>query len=171
MELLAEISDADFGLKPRKVTRWRVRRAARTVLIDENGEIVLEHARKLNYYKIPGGGIERSESVIKAARREALEETGYKIKIIKPIGLIREYRSRIKLLQISYCFLASTVGYQEEPNFTGSEKSEGFTTSNAKDLNHAILLVKQKGKDLPYLAKFMVKRDSLFLEKAKSVKA
>ena len=168
MELIVELSDKTFGLKPIKVFKWNIRRAARTVILNEKREVVMVHARKFDYYKIPGGGIEGQESIIKAVQREALEETGYRIKVIKPIGLIMEYRSKIKLLQISYCFLSHTVGKQKKPQFTGSEKAERFEPITIKNVSQAISLMK-KDKKLPYLAKFMVMRDSAFLQKTKSI--
>jgi len=165
MKLLAELSDKTFGLKPAKVSKWTIRRAARTVILNDKNEVIMVHSQKFDYYKIPGGGVEDQESITDAVKREALEETGYKIKVIKPVGMIIEYRSKIKLAQISYCFLSHTIGKQKRPQFTDSENSEQFSSVKIKSINQAMRLMK-KGKKLPYLAKFMVRRDSAFLQNA-----
>jgi 8-oxo-dGTP diphosphatase len=166
MQLIAELSDETFGLKSVSLPKWRVRRASRTVLLNEKGEVVLVHAQKFNYYKLPGGGIENSESLEEAVVREAMEETGYRIRIERPLGMIIEYRSRMKLLQISYCFLARAVGQPDRAKFTKKENAEKFRPILAKNLDDALRLAKKED-SLPYVAKFMVKREVLFLQKAR----
>jgi 8-oxo-dGTP pyrophosphatase MutT (NUDIX family) len=58
------------------------RKAARVVLLDGQGRILLLRARdpadptKPPWWEIPGGGMERDETSADAARRELLEETG-----------------------------------------------------------------------------------------------
>jgi 8-oxo-dGTP pyrophosphatase MutT (NUDIX family) len=58
------------------------RKAARVVLLDRVGRILLLRARdpadpaKPPWWEIPGGGMERDETSADAARRELLEETG-----------------------------------------------------------------------------------------------
>ncbi len=42
------------------------------------------------FYLFPGGGVEYGETIEKAAIRETLEETGFKVEIIKP-AYINEY--------------------------------------------------------------------------------
>ena len=167
MELIAEIYDSTLGLKPSKVEKWTLRRAARSVVLNSKGEVILFHSRKFDYYKIPGGGIEGPESIEGAAIREAREETGYKIRIDKPLGAIIEYRSRIHRILISYCFLARTIGNPGPTNLDKGERAERFIPITAKDLDHAIRLTRQKKGRLPYLAKFMTARELLFLKKAK----
>jgi ADP-ribose pyrophosphatase YjhB (NUDIX family) len=166
MELLAEIFDRTVGASPRKVLKWRVRRSSRVVLLTENGEVVLVYSRKFGYHKLPGGGIEGPESMEDAAKRETLEETGYKMTMDRALGAIIEYRSRVKLLQISYCFLCHTAGRPDQPKFTGKEEAERYKPVLAKDIDHAIGLVR-KSRQLPYLAKFMVEREAAILQRAR----
>jgi 8-oxo-dGTP pyrophosphatase MutT (NUDIX family) len=58
------------------------RRAARVVLLDSSGQVLLLAARdpadaaKLPWWEIPGGGIDPHEDTADAARRELHEETG-----------------------------------------------------------------------------------------------
>jgi 8-oxo-dGTP pyrophosphatase MutT (NUDIX family) len=62
---------------------WVLRRtAARVVLLDRRGHVLLLEARdpadatKGMWWEIPGGGIDGAESSAEAARRELFEETG-----------------------------------------------------------------------------------------------
>lgn len=58
------------------------RQAARVVLLDPEGRVLLLHASdpvdpaKGDWWEIPGGGVDRGESVEDAAHRELREETG-----------------------------------------------------------------------------------------------
>jgi 8-oxo-dGTP pyrophosphatase MutT (NUDIX family) len=58
------------------------RGAARVVLLDGSGRVLLLRARdpadpsKRPWWELPGGGIERGETTEAAARRELIEETG-----------------------------------------------------------------------------------------------
>ena len=66
------------------------RRSARAlVLADE--KLLLLHARKIDVYMSPGGGIEPGETPEQAVLRELLEETGYKGEIIRKTLVIKEY--------------------------------------------------------------------------------
>lgn len=57
------------------------RHAVRLILINTHNQIVIIHARKDDYYRLPGGGIEDDEDHAVAAVREAKEETGCIIKV------------------------------------------------------------------------------------------
>lgn len=167
MELLSEISDRDVGLKNHNLRTYNVRRAARAVLFNSRGLIAFLHVSKYNYHKLPGGGVEKGENIEKALRREILEEVGYDCKIGRPIGVIVEYREEFKLLQMSYCFIAKVKGKTKGTKFTHKERSEGFELS-WHSLNEAISII---CKDIPinYEGKFIVRRDLIFLKKAKEL--
>ena len=58
------------------------RHAVRTIVPSaDKSKIALIFVQKGQYYKLPGGGIELDEDHGIAAEREALEETGCKVKI------------------------------------------------------------------------------------------
>ncbi len=167
MELLREISDQSFGLKPRN-TRYVIRRAARAIVLNGEGSMALMHATKLNYYKLPGGGIEGRETIQAALHREVKEETGCQIKEICPIGVIIEYRSRLKFMPFSYCFIAKVIGAPEKPKLTEREEGNGFVVEWFTVAQAVQLLIKQRQRITNYAGRFMSERDLLFTEKAAS---
>jgi len=61
---------------------YTARQAIRTIILHaDNFKLALIFVQKGQYYKLPGGGIELDEHHGLAAEREALEETGCKVKI------------------------------------------------------------------------------------------
>jgi 8-oxo-dGTP pyrophosphatase MutT (NUDIX family) len=107
----------------------KLKKAARTVIVDDNNLIALIDVREGEYYKIPGGGIEDGETEEEAAKREALEEAGCQIKILKKIDEQQftdnnpEYGATI---HHSVCFLAKKVGDQNDTNFDDWERSNNM---------------------------------------------
>lgn len=68
------------------------------VLVNEKKEIYLikevdKNKIALDKWNLPGGSIEESEGIIKAAKRESLEETGYKVKINSLLGCYQGTKS------------------------------------------------------------------------------
>lgn len=140
---------------------YKVREAARAIVSDNDNMISLLHATKNNYYKLPGGGIEKDENHFEALKRECLEEIGSEVEVKSEIGMIVEYRSKHKLNQVSYCYIAKLTGEKGKPNLTDSEISEGFIP-----VWLSIDEAKQKLKDSSpghYDGEYMVARDLAFL--------
>ncbi len=167
MELLAEITEEGLGLRRRRASKYRVRKTARAVLLDMNGRVALFHSAKWGYYKVPGGGIERGESPEEALRREVLEETGYKSRAGNELGVIMEYRDRIGLLQISYCYTATTEGTQASQRLTKSELRERFSLE-WHSMEDATAIVRER-KSSDYFRSFIRARELALLEKARAV--
>lgn len=170
MKLLQEIYEKDFydfdGGKNKSNICYSLRKAARAVVVDKNNQVPLLFVSKHNYHKLPGGGIENDEIVLRALGREILEEVGVSIKSRKDIGVIIEYRDEIKLLQISYCYFAQVNKFVKKPSFTKKELSEGFKLK-WMDFDKAINTIK-KDKPNNYVGKFIRKRDLTLLLEVKA---
>ncbi len=104
----------------------KIKNAARTVIFDENDLIAIIDVRNGEYFKIPGGGIQDNESIEDAAKREALEEAGCQVELLKIIGeqqFIDNNPDFGQTTHHSVCFLAKKIGEQNNSSFDDWEKS------------------------------------------------
>ena len=124
MQLLKTINPENVDEKD--LSDWRHKRAARAVVFDNKNMVGLLHVKNRDYYKLPGGGIEEGEDIKIALDRECKEELGVRVKVIKEIGSIIEFRAQPKFHQTSYCFIARTNSKKNAPNFSDREKLYGY---------------------------------------------
>ena len=82
MKCIIKIDDKDIGETLYKINEPKIRKAVRTILFNEKGEIAILHKKNKNEYKLVGGGIEENENMEEALRREINEEAGCIIKDI-----------------------------------------------------------------------------------------
>ena len=157
---LEDVSEEEAG-------KYSIRKAARAIVFDKNGLVALLYAAKNFYYKLPGGGLEDDEDSIKALKRECKEEIGCDIEVIKELGLTTEYRKKLNLKQISYCYIAKVVGEKGVPNLEQDEIDEGFKVVWLP-FEDAIQKVRES-KPIIYEGPYMVSRDLALLEAAKIV--
>ena len=68
---------------------YESRKSVYGIAFNDSGQILVARAR--GKVVLPGGGVEGGEGRKKALRREALEETGHPIEIIRKIGRANEY--------------------------------------------------------------------------------
>lgn len=61
-------------------------------MIIKGNKILLHHRTDCDLWDLPGGGIEKSEDIFQALRREVYEETGLKIKPLRLAGVYQNYR-------------------------------------------------------------------------------
>jgi 8-oxo-dGTP pyrophosphatase MutT (NUDIX family) len=157
--------DPTVSIEDRK--SYYVRHAARAVLLDKSGRVVLMHAQNRDYYKLPGGGIDEGEEVEIALAREILEETGATADIIQNLGTVVEWRDFKKFNQFSHAFKALLKEQASSPTLTESELEEGFEAEWIENLDEAIKLItaQENRDDLDII--FMSKRDSAILRSAK----
>lgn len=169
MILISKITDADIiGGKIEylnEVTRY----AARGILVDDNLNIAMMFMSKNGYYKLPGGGIESSETNEIAFLREVREETGFNSVIVKELGYIEEHKMQNQFMQISYCFVAKKYSDKQTVSFTENEKDLGFNLIWMTYENAIEVMTKSFETCLEYGMRFMLLRDKTILKFAYKV--
>ena len=166
MRLIRTITEEDFGrtANPDSWGDFKDRLGARAILFDSKGRIALMQVRNLNYYKLPGGGVDAGESVEEALRRELVEEAGAeRIEILDEIGEIDEMREQMQKKSIHYCYLVKLTGPLGESSRTNKEINDGYQIEWAENLEQAIHLVKS-GQPPDYGPCFERLRELTFLE-------
>ena len=156
------------NVSDQEADKFEVRTAVRAVVFDQNENIALLHVSKLNYYKLPGGGVETGEDLHTALKRECLEELGCNIEITGGLGQIIEYRKLFNQKQISPCYLARAVGNNQPPSFTSEEKENGFEIMWVS-LDDAIKLLSSSKSSNSEATLYIVPRDKYFLELARNL--
>lgn len=165
MKLLKEISEGTLGLSnefEQLGDTYELRKSARGIVLNENGEMATQYLNTYNYHKLPGGGVDRGETVEEALKREVKEEVGCDCEIIKFLGITIEYRNKYKLLHISYGFVAKVVGDIGVPTLEKGEIEEGQETLW---LPPEEVLEKMKSDDPgKFQGHFVLEREKTFLE-------
>ncbi len=164
MKILAEISDATLGIgQPEQLKNsYELRKSARVILINEAGEIAIQHLQNYRFYKLPGGGVDPGETIEEALVREVREEVGCDCKIERPIGVTVEYRDKYKLIHLSYCYVATVTSPITTPAFEEAEIAAGQT--NIWVAPDAVLDLVRNGERTNYESHFNIPRELAFLE-------
>ncbi|MEA2006990.1 MAG: NUDIX domain-containing protein [Patescibacteria group bacterium] len=77
-----------------------------SIIFNEKKEVLLCHRRDFDLWNLPGGGLKANESPWKGVIRETKEETGFKIKIDKLVGIYHKPRKDT----VVFSFLGSITG-------------------------------------------------------------
>lgn len=84
----------------------------------ERTEVLMVKRRDIPVWVLPGGGLDRNEKPEEGAIREVLEETGYRVKILRKIA---EYLPVNKMTQYTHFFECAIV---DGAAMTGAETKE-----------------------------------------------
>ena len=57
------------------------------LIFDEDQRVLLAHRRDIDWWNLPGGGMEQGETVEEAVRREVREETGLEVEVKYLVGV------------------------------------------------------------------------------------
>ena len=149
-------------------------RAARAVLLDDSNLVAVLYLAKLNFYTLPGGGIEKCETVEQALAREMQEETGCNSEIVCNLGIIEENSVTYDWAGISTCFIAKTKGEKGLLHLTPEEDEEG-TQVQWHELHEALNIItsQKSSKSISprsereaAIMKFITERDITLLNEA-----
>ena len=110
-----------------------VRHSARSIIIKDK-KIALVHSLKYNYYKFPGGGIERNESNVDAVIRETLEEAGLSVirESVREYGYVHRIQKSTRrpnscFVQDNFYYFCDVRDETVEQQLCGYEQDERFT--------------------------------------------
>lgn len=124
MQILKTFNEENVS--PEEMSKFRIRTSVRAIILDDDNRVAMLYSRGLNYYTLPGGGVDEGESISEAIIRECKEETGYAVEIIREIGTTVEIRQKDQLINNATCFLVKVLGEKSEPEFMEDEIAEDF---------------------------------------------
>lgn len=136
MEIIKEIFEKE--LNSIQLGKYKDRYSTKVILLNNENKVALVHYLHSDLYMLPGGKLDNNETPEEAAKREAKEETGYEIEIIKELGLIIDYKDKINQKNYNYCFVAKIIGQAEERNLTENEMKNGIPQLEWLNLDEAI---------------------------------
>ena len=127
MRSLFEIDTKDYDINGTTVSRP----SARGIII-KDGKLAMIHSIKYDYYKFPGGGIEKNEQKESALIREVLEETGLDVipQTIKEYGMVHRIQKgdyEDVFIQDNFYYLCDVEDNVHEQKLDDYEKEEKFT--------------------------------------------
>ncbi len=129
--------------------------STRAIVLDEQDNIALLHAKNLNYYALPGGGVDEGETMDQAVVRECKEEVGCLVEIIRPLGKVLEVKNDPLRVSEVFGYLVRLVGEKGVPELMPDEIEEGFVVkwlpvTQAKEiLADELLRAEEKYKQIP----------------------
>lgn len=172
MELLLEIDESMAGAGQTRGPGvreqiYRIRKAARAVLLNGQGRVALLHVTRMGYHKLPGGGVEEGEDLPLALAREVREEAGVAMEVQGEVGMTVEYRKDHGLLQFSSCYYGAVTGDAGGTDFTEEEREAGFRLIWVPLEEAADLLERDRPED--YMGRFIRVRDLTLLRRAEQI--
>ena len=81
------------------------------LIFNHEQQILLGHRRDIDWWNLPGGGMEVGETVDEAVCREVREETGLEVKVEQLVGVY----SKPQKQEVVLTFLCQTIGGTLQP--------------------------------------------------------
>ncbi|MBP5343149.1 NUDIX domain-containing protein [bacterium] len=163
MKLLFEIDKKNYNINGKAFKRP----SARAIIIKDN-RIYMVHSLVYDYYKFPGGGIEKCESNIDALIRETKEEAGLIIlkDSIKEFGYVHRVQKAkdddySMFVQDNYYYLCNVEENKIEQKLDDYEDFEKFTLEL---VDPKIAIDINRNKDHGPKDKDMIEREAKVLE-------
>ena len=163
MRLLFAMDKKDYG----ECTRTFTRNSARSIII-RDGKVAMVHSLKYDYFKFPGGGIEKGENPVEAMIRETREEAGLKVipETVREYGYVHRIQRSDK--DAAECFIQDNFYYLcEAENDSVSQDLDEYEANESYRLEYtdpATAIRKNRHvTDSPY-NRAMFEREALVLE-------
>lgn len=109
-----------------------IRNSARSIII-RDGKIAMIHSRKYDYYKFPGGGIEKGENPVEAMMRETWEEAGLVVipETVREYGYVHRIQRSDSdptecFIQDNYYYLCDALDSLTSPKLDDYEAKEAY---------------------------------------------
>lgn len=161
MKLLATLKAK--GIEDKDYALFKQRLASRAVIFD-GPKVALVYVKNPHYYMLPGGGVEKHETMIEGLHREAQEELGRGIEIVSEIGKVKSYIVRWHNDQTDYGYIAKVTSRAGRTTPTDFEVEEGHEIVWADNIEEAIALMEAARPQFED-GQLIQLRDSLFLRK------
>lgn len=123
MEYFSIVKDSDIFDNPLPEPEEYISRpTVRAIITDEDAKVCVYSINGRTQF--PGGGVEVGETPEEACKREAMEEAGVAITMIRPLGKAIEYRAKLsKCYEITF-FSAIIQGQKGTPTTTDEEEKK-----------------------------------------------
>ncbi len=146
----------------------------KAIVFDSQNNVALVGNKVNAFYLLPGGGVDKAESIETGIVRECLEEIGYAVELTETIGVIDDYRNRDKKHCINYCYTAKLIGEKGELKLTENEAKNGLHVIWVPFGEAVNILEKEvgqlrRGEVTFYNTGFNILRDYLFLKELRNV--
>lgn len=134
-------------------TDYTTRLTAKAVVMDKNGNTALFSGLLL------GGGVKEVETIEEALHRECIEEAGITVEILRSLGVVVQYRDKLKKKYEIHGFLARVVGENSTP--TTKQSDELGKTTEWLSLDEARIMFEKRISELESLPADRLADDSI----------
>src|SRR6266567_6257010 len=79
------------------------------LIFDDQGRVLLGHRRDIDWWNLPGGGMEAGETVDEAMIREVREETGLQVRVEQLVGVYSKPQKQEVVLTFRCAVIGGTI--------------------------------------------------------------